>query len=98
MAKNYRFRAQRSQRQTGVLQRLAFLDARAQARNQSSVGAQPLCGQLEAGAGARGRLVEKQGDTALGKNAVPYQRVFVFQNRGASEDPAHALQTQVRYR
>jgi hypothetical protein len=63
---------------------LALFDARAQARDQRGVGAQRLGGQLEAGAGARGRLVEKQRDAALGQNAVAEQRVKVFELRGAA--------------
>ena len=69
-------RAECAQRKAGVFERLALLDAGAEARNQRGVCAEALGGQLEAGAGARGRLVEEQRDAALGENVVADQRVF----------------------
>ena len=98
MAQNDGFRAQRPQRQARILHRFALFDARAETRNQRGVGAQRLGSQLEAGAGTRGRLVEKQRDAALGQNAVAEQRVKVFKLGGARQQPAHALHAQVENR
>ena len=53
MAQDDGFGAQRAQRQSRILQRFALLDARAQVRHQSGVGAQRLRGQLKTGARAR---------------------------------------------
>ena len=98
VAQNDGFGAQRAQRQAGVFQRLALLDARAEAGDQRGVGAQALGGQLKAGAGARGGLVEEQRDAPLGQDAVADQRIFVFQGRGAGKKMAHAFHTQVHDR
>ena len=88
-------RAQRAQRQAGIFQRLALFNARRQTRNQRRVGAQSLGGQLKAGARARGRLVKKQRDAALGQNAVARQRVLIFESRGAARAYGSSLQSQV---
>ena len=51
-----------AERQHGVLQRLALLDARAAGGEVDDVGRQPLGGQLEGAAGARRGLVEEVED------------------------------------
>ena len=54
--------------------------------NQRGVGAEGLGGQLEAGAGAGGGLVEEQGHAALGQDAVAGERVLMFESGGAAQD------------
>ena len=69
-------------------------------RLETSVVSAPSAfgGQLKAGSGARGRLVEEQCDAALGQDAVAHQRVFVFEGRGAGKNAADAFHAQVHYR
>ena len=83
MAQDDGFGAEGAQGEAGVFERLAFFDARGEARNQRGVGAEALGGELEAGAGARGGLVEEQRDAALGQDAVADERVEIFERGGA---------------
>ena len=75
----------------GIFQRFAFFNARRQAGYQRGIRTQSLGGQLKAGAGARGRLVEKQCNAALGQNTIAGQRVLNLKSRGAGKNTAYAL-------
>ena len=70
------FGSEGAQGEAGVFERLALFNAGTEAGDQRGVRAQRLCGQLEAGAGARGRLVKEQRDAALGQDAVAVERVL----------------------
>ena len=80
-----------------VLECLAFLDARGEAGDEGRVGAKGLGGKLEAGAGARGGLVEEQGDAALEKDAVAGERVLIFESCGAGEEVADRGEIEVHH-
>ena len=95
VAQDDRFGAEGAQRQAGIFQRLALLDARREAGNQRGIRAEALGGQLKAGAGARGGLVEEQRHAALGQDAIPGKRVLVFESCGTGENKAYSVQTQV---
>ena len=87
--------AERAQGEAGVFERLALLDAGAEAGNEGGVCAEDFGGELKAGAGARGRLVKEQRDAALGEDAVAEQRVLVFEGGGAGEDVADGVHAEV---
>ena len=95
VAQNNRLGSQRAQREAGVLQRFALLNAGGKAGDQRRVRTQRLGGQLKAGAGARRRLVEQQRHAPLEENAVALTHVHRFQNGRARQQMADRVQRQV---
>ena len=91
------FGAERAQGEAGVFQRLALLDAGGEARDEGGVGAEAFGGQLEAGAGARGGLVEEQRDAALGEDAIADERILVLERGGSLEQVADSFEAEVMH-
>ena len=95
MAEDDGFGAEGAEGQASVFQRLALLDARGETGNQSGVSAEGLGGELKAGAGARGGLVEEQRHAALEEDAVAGERILIFECGGAAQDVIQRIQSEV---
>ena len=92
------FGAESAEGEAGVLERFALFDARGEARNERRIGAEAFGGEFEAGAGARGGLIEEQGDPSLEKDAVAGERVLIFESRCAREQMADGREIQIHHR
>ena len=92
------FGAERAQSKAGVLEGLAFLNARGEAGNEGGVSTKAFGGELEAGTGAGRGLVEEQGDAALEEDAVARERVLVLKSSGARQQIADGLDVEIHDR
>ena len=73
------FSSQSLEREARVLEGFTFFDAGGKTGYKGRIGAKAFGGELEAGACARGGLVEEQGDAALEKDAIASERVLILQ-------------------
>ena len=98
MAKDDGLGAKGVQGEAGILEGLAFLDAGGEAGDEGGIRTERLGGQLEAGAGARGGLVEEQGHAALGEDARTLDGVHGLKGGGAGEEMADGVEGEILYR
>ena len=86
MAEDDGFSAESTEREAGIFEGLAFFDAGGEAGDQRGVGTEAFGGEFEAGAGARGGLVEQERDAALEQDAVAHEGVVIFKLRARGRE------------